>query len=584
MKKDIKTTKELYEKENTILTKKSDNISNIRLILFIALIIAYFSLKTLPTIKIITTISLFIIFIIIIIYHNTIVKKIKNNNAYLNIIKEYEDRTNGNWKTFPNTGIEIDNNELAIDLDLVGKNSLFQLINTSKSINGKRSLINKLINPKISKKDILENQESIKELSNNFQFLLDFQTKINSIKKIENIDYQNYTNILDDEKHISKKELIFGIITSTITDIILLLSIFNIINIRYFIIVLIIQLIISYIYLYKYNNEFNNISECSRNISSLKEIYEVTINNNFKYKKLNNIKNNLKEGYEVITKLDKISILDSYRFNFITNVILNAIMSLNIIVLYKYNTLITKEHKIIKENINNIEELENLISFTTIPLIKENVSLPSIDDKTNLEFTNIAHPLLEESKCITNSFNSKDDINIITGSNMSGKTSFMKTIAINLILMYNGTYVNAEHFTSSLNKIFTSIKVTDDIEKGISTFYGELLRIQKILEYKNDNKDPIIVFIDEIFKGTNYNDRILGAKEIIKKLSKHNCIVIITTHDFELCEIDSKKIYNYHFEEQYIKDKITFDYKIKEGMCTKTNAKYLMEQIGILNK
>lgn len=584
MKKDIKIAKEKYEKENNMLNIKSDNISSLRLILFIILLITYFSLKSIPTLKIILSLIILSIFLIIVIYHNTIIKKIKNNDNYLNIIKEYEDRTNGNWKNFTNTGIEIDNNELAIDLDLVGKNSLFQLINTSKSINGKRSLINKLINPKIDKNNIIENQESIKELSNNFNFILDFQNKINTIKNIENIDYQNYTNILDEEKHISKKELIFGIITSTLTDIILLLSIFNVINIRYFITALIIDLIISYIYSYKYNKEFDNISQCSRNISNLKEVYETIINSNFKYKKLNSIKNNLTDGYEVINKLEKISILDSYRFNFITNVILNAIMSLNIVVLYKYNTLIAKEHKIIKENINNIEELENLISFTTIPLVKNNITLPSIADKTKIEFTNISHPLLEEDKCITNSFSSKDDINIITGSNMSGKTSFMKTIAINLILMYNGSYVNAESFSSSLNKIFTSIKVTDDIERGISTFYGELLRIQKILEYKKDNKEPIIVFIDEIFKGTNYNDRILGAKEIIKKLSKYNCIVIITTHDFELCEIENKKIYNYHFEEQYIKDKITFDYKIKEGMCTKTNAKYLMEQIGILTK
>lgn len=165
---------------------------------------------------------------------------------------------------------------------------------------------------------------------------------------------------------------------------------------------------------------------------------------------------------------------------------------------------------------------------------------------------------------------------------MSGKTSFMKTIATNLILAYNGTYVNSLEFTCPIANLFTSINVKDDISKGISTFYGELKRIKDILDYSKKNNDKLIIFIDEIFKGTNYNDRILGAKEVLKQLSKLNCIVFLTTHDFELCEVNQKEIKNYHFSENYKNKKINFDYKIKEGKCNTTNAQYLMKQMGII--
>lgn len=94
----------------------------------------------------------------------------------------------------------------------------------------------------------------------------------------------------------------------------------------------------------------------------------------------------------------------------------------------------------------------------------------------------------------------------------------------------------------------------------------------------------MIIFIDEIFKGTNYNDRILGAKEVLKRFIELNCIVFLTTHDFELCEIKNKKIKNYHFSEKYVDDKIVFEYKIKKGKCQTTNAKYLMTQMGIIKE
>ena len=285
----------------------------------------------------------------------------------------------------------------------------------------------------------------------------------------------------------------------------------------------------------------------------------------------------------VLNKLIHIANLDSFRLNFLSYIIGNIFFALNPIILNNYNKLIEKENKNFKISIDALEEIETLVSLTTIAYIKKEICLPKIDKELSLNIENMKHPLLQEKKCISNSFNSNKDINIITGSNMSGKTSFMRTIGINLVLAYIGTFVNAQEFTCPIMKIFTSINVKDDIKKGISTFYGELKRIKNILDHDKEKEIPLIIFIDEIFKGTNYNDRIFGAKEVLKKLASLNCIVFLTTHDFELCEIKEKKINNYHFEEFYKENKIYFDYKIKQGKCNTTNAKYLMRKMKIID-
>ena len=145
--------------------------------------------------------------------------------------------------------------------------------------------------------------------------------------------------------------------------------------------------------------------------------------------------------------------------------------------------------------------------------------------------------------------------------------------------MQAGGFVCAKSFSASYFKIFTSMRIADNIEKGISTFYGELLRIQGMVQYVNEGN--MLVLIDEIFKGTNYQDRMYGAREVIRKLNTKNTIAFITTHDLELCE--ESGIRNYHVKEDYEGDKIIFDYKIRTGKVKSTNAKYLMKKLGIID-
>ena len=147
------------------------------------------------------------------------------------------------------------------------------------------------------------------------------------------------------------------------------------------------------------------------------------------------------------------------------------------------------------------------------------------------------------------------------------------------MLAYAGAPVCAENFSVSKMAIFTSIRVNDDLSQGLSSFYAEILRIKSMIEYDAKNL-PMLICIDEIFKGTNEADRLIGARAAIKRLTSHKNITLVTTHDFELCEMPY--VANAHFEEYYEGDKIKFDFKLREGRCTTTNAKYLLKLTGIL--
>jgi DNA mismatch repair ATPase MutS len=199
------------------------------------------------------------------------------------------------------------------------------------------------------------------------------------------------------------------------------------------------------------------------------------------------------------------------------------------------------------------------------------------------EAKGLGHPLIPKDSCVRNDFKINRGTCVITGSNMSGKTTLLRTVGINLVLAYAGAPVFADKLECAVMGIFTSMRVHDDLGSGISTFYAELLRIKMIIDHSR-RKLPMIYLIDEIFMGTNSADRITGARSVLKNLSKSWIIGMISTHDFELCDLEQESnvnVENYHFVETYSNNEILFDYKLRPGRSRTTNAKYLMKMVGI---
>jgi hypothetical protein len=202
-----------------------------------------------------------------------------------------------------------------------------------------------------------------------------------------------------------------------------------------------------------------------------------------------------------------------------------------------------------------------------------------------LETASLAHPLLPKGVRVGNDLRlgAPGEVLIITGSNMSGKSTLMRTVGANLVLAYAGAPVCAAAFRCGRVEMHTSMRLHDDLEKRISSFYAELLRIKGIVAAAREGRQ-VLFLVDEIFRGTNSKDRHAGAMAVLRQLHGLRAAGLVTTHDLELArleEMEPGSFRNFHFQEQYADGKISFDYRMRAGVSTTTNAMHLLRMVGL---
>ncbi|MGD2294279.1 MAG: hypothetical protein PVF22_00410 [Candidatus Aminicenantes bacterium] len=207
------------------------------------------------------------------------------------------------------------------------------------------------------------------------------------------------------------------------------------------------------------------------------------------------------------------------------------------------------------------------------------------NDGFQIHASDVGHPLIPPSERICNSIelNGETNIAIITGPNMAGKTTLLKTIGVNSVLAFAGAPVCARRFVISPLRIYTSMKVSDSLDKGLSLFYAELQRLKMVLDAIL-RKEPVFFLIDEMLKGTNELDRHKGAIALIRQLIEHRAQGMVATHDLKLTKLEQdypESIHNYYFDGYIKDDKLIFDYVLKKGICKSSNALELMKRIGI---
>ncbi|MGM9971876.1 MAG: hypothetical protein ACI35W_05660 [Anaeroplasmataceae bacterium] len=590
MKDSIKDLKNKYENDELALRRKTTIFAVLRLIGFVLTIVflilaSYNKVKVLYYVYYPLMALALIAFIIFVVIHYKLYHRLDNTLFKLAVIQDYDSRTNDNWKHFEDKGQEFldENAYYQTDLDLYGASSLYQYLNVGKTGYGRRALALLLKDSDVTKEEIILNQEAVLELSNDIESHIELEALLREYNKKSNDNRPKSMDnaLLNISNQVSEKK--YGIYIATLGVIAVVATI--ILSLPKVIPYVMIPIIVFINFLLTVFVS-SNIREISSNLVPINKLFNgygsiiSYINNkSFKSSKLNDIKAKLtNENKRELKKFNIINNLVSSSNNIIFQLIFDGLFSIDAFVSYFYIRWQKKGAESLKEIVSAVGEMEGLLSLSILPIVKEKVALPHVTD--SFEFEGLYHPLIKEDISIPNDFKFKG-LNIVTGSNMSGKTTFMRTIGINYLLFKAGGMVCASSFNADLYKLYTSMKVTDDVSNGISTFYGEILRIKEIVNAINDN-DKLLVLIDEIFKGTNTIDRLEGAKAVVSKLNRKNINAIITTHDFELCQIEGVK--NYHFLEHYVDDKIMFDYKIHDGVSKTRNAIYLLKLAGIMDK
>lgn len=227
-------------------------------------------------------------------------------------------------------------------------------------------------------------------------------------------------------------------------------------------------------------------------------------------------------------------------------------------------------------------EIETACSLATFGDLNSSYIFPQISTCSTFQARGLGHPLIPKERRVCNDFSlgKLGEVALITGSNMSGKSSFLRTLGVNLCLTYAGAPVHADALEVGIFRLFTSIRLNDSLADGFSGFYAEVRRLKALLNaLETQNSIPLFFLIDEIFRATNNRERLIGSRAYIQALLGKHGMGVVTTHDLELTSLNGP--INYHFEDQVVDGQMTFDYKIRSGPSPTTNALKIMRIAGL---
>lgn len=572
------------------LKKQSNSLSTYRLICFVLLIIVFYLLVSTGQYGfIIVAILLFVCFLFLISKHSQVDEQTKFHH-HLSIINKNEiDALNFDLDNF-DSGREFINpsHNYTLDLDFFGPYSIFQYLNRSTTKSGKKTLAHLLSNPLNNKNAILERQKALQELSEKVDFRQNFNAYGMFFEEAENEEKLLFN-------WLQTKPYFLGKIWINVTRFLLPIlffttSFYSFIDGRFgglAVLLFFINLGLVGIKIAN-SNEVQSILGSKFNLlKKYIKLIQVIDNETFKNSYLDQIKNISKAGNEEIKALSKIVSRIDQRLNLIVAIFFNGFF------LYDFHVLIAaekwkeKNKDDIKKWFDALQKIDALNSLANYNFCHSHFTFPIINNENSkIEIEGLKHPLIKNDECIANDveIGLDEKLIILTGANMSGKSTLLRSVGLNIVMALIGAKVSAQTFSLPILSIITSMRVTDDIKTQTSYFYAELKRLKNIVNQLETNQ-PTFVILDEILKGTNSDDKLSGSISLIKKFVQYNCLGIIATHDLDLGKLENdlpNLVTNKCFESDITDNKLTFDYKLKEGIAKNKNATFLMEQMEIV--
>ncbi len=529
------------------------------------------------------------VFLIIVFFHS---ERINLKKRLLTMLEYYEKgikRLDNTWKEFSDIGEEfIDkNHSFSSDLDIFGKKSLFQWINLTRTKFGRKKLAHKMmLNDLPTRYEIQDNQEAIKELSKK----RDFCEKLYFEATIQNKNKENIEELLKWDKSEEKNSFTIKYVSYIFIAITLILIFLTIIG-RFPVTYLLLDLMINYLVIKLLTRKLSSVIDTfinnKREIIKYSNLLGLIQDESFESKKLLELqKDLLGSNINCKAEMKKLRNIVNWLGDSTSNayyLIINVFLMSDIFILCNLEEWRIKNGYKLEKWLEIMGEIEALVSLSTLAFEHQAWSYAKISGVNEIEARGLAHPLLGE-RAKVNDFNlcGNERVALITGSNMSGKSTFLRTIGFNMILTYLGLPTCSKFFKCGISNIYTCMRTQDNLDENISSFYAEILRIKLVIEAAKSGK-KVFFLLDEIFKGTNSQDRHDGARILIEQLVKLQAVGLVSTHDLELCNLEQEKswLVNYNFREYYKNNKINFDYILRRGKSETQNAKHLMKLAGI---
>lgn len=602
MKKLLKRHIERIERQIVQLEKQSSKISGFRLTLFVlAGVFLFIGLDVMSGIPYaIILVGLTAAFLFMVDRHRKVEQCIVRFGYLKQIKKEHIARMDLDWEHISYKDIdrsEFANHPYAHDLNIIGRRSLFQLMDTSIYDGSQRVLSSWLLNQNLDKLEIIDRQILVKELSS----LQLFRDKL----QVEAL----FTKKHKDKRSWTMDQMLVWLRLPKKTGFKLplsVLSLLSVCNITFGLLAIagtlsslfVLVSFISYLTVFKLNShKVKGLYDASFQMEKLLGSFSNILNHVEQFKLSDNkkISRFLKVYQEEkekpsknLRKVRRFAVAASIQQERLLGPLMNLVLPWDLYFSMRLENLKEELEPKLTKWLDKFYQLEALNSLANFSFLNADYSFPTFDNDSETLFSSkkLGHPLIPENQKVANDFevNEGKDLFLITGSNMAGKSTFLRTLGINLVLAYSGAPVNAESMNTNFFRLFSSINVNDSLGDGLSHFYAEVKRLRYMLDELNkENEFPLFFFVDEIYKGTNNRERFAGSAAFLKEVAGKNGIGMVSTHDLELADLESEinQLSNWHFSESISEGKMSFEYKLKQGPCPSTNALKIMEMEGL---
>lgn len=543
--------------------------------------------------------GVFIVFLVVVFYHRRLDKTRERYQIAEEWFTQQIARASLDWENIPELPfLKSDpDHPFMNDLNLVGERSLLQLIDTTNTTGGQRCLFDWFLHPELVLEKIYHRQSLVKETLNlpgfRSQIML-IGRQINTGKstlwddKVLTIWLQNQTR----QKSLLRL-LILLVFLAALNFFLLAMNLLAGWG-AYWQFSLILYLGIYFFQYRAYQATFQQAYKIHKDLQPLVTILQYletypAPRGSQLAQFLSTIQQEHQRPSRHLRKIVLISSAASIQNNQILSLLINAILPWDMFFAYILERFKVELQRYLPGWLSIWYQVEALTALANFAYLNPEYHFPDISPNVSTGIFSahgLGHPLIAKKDKVVNdfAFSNIGEVAIISGSNMSGKSTFLRTLGINSILAYTGTVVNAKQFRISLMRLFTCIQVNDSLKDSFSYFYAEVRRLRALLNrLEETSSPPLFYLIDEIFQGTNHKERRVGSLAYIKALVNANGVGAISTHDIELSKLAEQEVQvrNYNFQDSVVDGKMKFDYTLRRGPSPTTNALKIMAIEGL---